>query len=282
MKDNYKEFCFEEYKRIFDERFSSLNIKDSEKRRTESQRIAIRESSIKAIKAFPEVEPSAIWKSIYVAHVHNISGIADPKVIVAIISADNSWKKSSGHAFEEMIKEPANLTLRKHGIEVILQRELNLLLHEKRLTNEVRDISWLKEQVASSIFDLYLTLNEGDNYLLFGCIQSKTSIRDRVTRDREPSINAMKAFFMSIAVVLDGDFLRLPKFKNMVNGNSSEYDINGWHGMYVFTNEPLENDRIHGIDISMEKFVQDVIKGAEFWKKQRQWFDHKWRPTSNT
>lgn len=282
MKDNYKEFCFEEYKRIFDERFLSLNIKDSEKRRTESQRIAILESSIAAIKAFPEVEPSAIWKSIYVAHVHNISGIADPKVIVAIISADNSWKKSSGHAFEEMIKELANLTLRQHGIEVILQRELTLLLHEKRLTNEVRDISWLKEQVTSSVFDLYLTLNEGENYRLFGCIQSKTSIRDRVTRDREPSINAMKAFFMSIAIVLDGDFLRLPKFKNMVNGNSSEYDINGWHSMYVFTNEPLENDRIHGIDISMEKFVQDVIKGAEFWKKQRQWFDYKWRPTSNS
>lgn len=278
MKDNYKEFCSDKYKSIFAERQSSLEIKNEEERRREAQRIAIRESSISAIKSFPNIEPSDIWKSIYVAHVHNISGIADPKVIEAIISADNSWKKSSGHAFEEMIKELANLSLRQYGIEVILQRELNSLLREKRIANEVRDISWLKEQVKKSIFDLYLVIEKGNDYLVFGCIQSKTSIRERVKGDREPSKIAMEAFFMSIAIVLDGDFLKLPKFKDMVNGNTPAYDINGWHALYVLTNEPLEIDRIHGMDISMEKLVQDVIVGAKFWQEQRQWLNHSWRP----
>lgn len=278
MAEKYKEYCFKEYKDIFDNVYASIDIKASDKKRTEAQKVAIKNASINAIRKFPNIEPANIWKTIYIAHVNHISGFNDPEIINAVISADNSWKKSSGHAFEEMIKELGNLSLRQYDIEIILQRDLNLLLHEKRILNEVRDISWLNEQIKSSIFDLYLTIKKGNEYFVFGCIQSKTSIRDRVTRDREPSINAMKAYFMSIAIVLDGDFLKLPKFKNMVNGNSKEYEINGWHAMYVFSNKNIELDRIHNIDITMEQFVKDVLSGAEFWTKQRQWFDHNWRP----
>jgi hypothetical protein len=99
-----------------------------------------------------------------------------------------------------------------------------------------------------------------------------------VTRDREPSINAMKAYFLSVAIVLDGAFLKLPKFTAMVNGNTAGYELNGWHGMYVLSNEDKELDRIHSIDISMSKFVEDVLKAADFWTKQRQWFDNSWHP----
>ena len=186
--------------------------------------------------------------------------------------------KLSENEFLSTVKELGNLSLKPHGIEIILQRDLSLLLLENRILNEVRDISWLREQIASSVFDLYLTINQEDKFIVFGCIQSKTSIRDRVTRDREPSMLAMSAYFMSVAIVLNGDFLRLPKFKNMVNGNSLSYQLNGWHGMYVFTNQKLENDRIHGIDINMETFVNDAIEGAKFWTEKRQWFNHTWKP----
>jgi hypothetical protein len=279
MTNNFKEFCLSEYKSLFTSIYSGLpkKLKDEEKRRI-AQKQAIREASINTIKTYPSVEPSDIWKTIYVAHVYNVSGLNDSKLIDSVISADNSWKKSSGHAFEEMIKELGNLSLTQHNIEIVLQRDLNTLVKENKIVNEVRDISWLKEQINSSIFDLYLTIKENNNYKVFGCIQSKTSIRDRVTRDREPSINAMRAYFLSVAIVLDGDFLKLPKFTNMVNGNSSEYEINGWHGMYVLTNEEIENDRIHRIDILMEKFVKDVVAASIYWGKSRQWFDHKWRP----
>ena len=273
-----KGFCFEEYLRIFKENKDSLQIKDAEKLRIAAQKIAIKEACVNAMRRFPAIEPALIWQTIYVAHVRAFSNIDDSATINKIISADNSWKKSSGHAFEEMIRDLSNLSFAKTNIRMILQRELSLLLHEDRIENEVRDISWLKEQVKSSVFDLYLVLQNDEKFSVYGCVQSKTSIRDRVTRDREPSINAMKAFFMSVAIVLDGDFLKLPKFKNMVNGNVPEYDLNGWHGMYVFTNEQLENDRIHGIDITMDTFIQDAIAGAKFWKEQRQWFDNKWRP----
>ena len=96
------------------------------------------------------------------------------------------------------------------------------------LSNEPRDINWLKEQVRSGVFDLYAVI-EKDNgkKFCYGCIQSKTSIRDRVTRDREPSLQAMRSFFWSVIIVLDGDFLRLPKFIAMIDGGTSEYPNNG-------------------------------------------------------
>lgn len=280
MERDYREYCLSEYKTLFECKLLELapSIKIEERKRI-AQKQAIRESSINAMKEFPDIEPSLLWKTIYIAHVYNVSGIVDSKIIDSVISADNSWKKSSGHAFEEMIKELGNLSLRNHGIELLLQRDLSLLLKGSKISNEVRDISWLKEQVASSVFDLYLAFRQDNNeYKVFGCVQSKTSIRDRVTRDREPSIIAMKAYFLSVAIVLDGSFLKLPKFKHMVNGNSQEYEINGWHGMYVLSNEQVELDRIHKIDIAMEKFVDDVVEASEEWLKNRQWFNYTWKP----
>ncbi|MDR1298103.1 MAG: hypothetical protein LBO05_12215 [Deltaproteobacteria bacterium] len=53
-----------------------------------------------------------------------------------MISADQCWKKSSGRAFEEMVKELASAALADDGIEIILQRDLSLLIRENRLINE--------------------------------------------------------------------------------------------------------------------------------------------------
>lgn len=275
---SFEEFCYSEYQRIFQKEFDLSDLKKDDDKRRFAQRIAIKQTSINAIKAYGTVEPATIWKTIYAAHVNNVSGIQDSKVIKSVISADNSWKKSSGHAFEELIRDVGNQHLAKHDIKILLQKELSLALKENKVRNEIRDISWLKEQVASSIFDLYLTISNDDSHLVYGCIQSKTSIRDRVTRDREPSIKAMNAYFISMAIVMDGDFLRLPKFINMVNGGSSEYEINGWHFMYVITNGEIDNDRIKSIDLDMKKLVDDCVAGAKFWLGQRQWISPKWKP----
>ena len=106
------------------------------------------------------------------------------------------------------------------------------------MSNEPRDISWLKEQTKACIFDLYAVVHTLDGkQFCFGCIQSKTSVRDRVTRDRETSIQAMRSFFWSTIIVLDGEYLRNPKFISMVNGGTAEYVEYGWHGMYVFSEQ---------------------------------------------
>lgn len=273
-----KEYCFDLYNKLFEESFQSITIKDIEKKRIIAQKHAIGQASIQAMRTFPDVEPATIWASIYAAHVNRYTKIDDPTIISKIIRADNSWKKSSGHAFEEMIKVLGNLALIEHGIEFVLQKELGRLIANNELLNEVRDISWLKEQCKTSIFDLYLVKEVDSKYYVFGCVQSKTSVRERVTRDREPSINAMKAFFLSIAIVLNGSFLKLPKFINMVNGNSAEYDINGWHALYVLSNENIDKDRIKSIDIDMKRLVEDVVIGYNSWSSQRQWINNNWRP----
>ncbi len=221
-------------------------IPDSKKLEIEtaSQKEAIKNATLEGIKKFPKVEAALIWRAVYETHVHRKSGINDADTISKVISADQSWKKSSGHAFEEMIKLLGTAALRNSGIDIVLQRDLHTLIKANELSNEPRDISWLKEQINASIFDLYAVVHTPDGkQFCYGCIQSKTSIRDRVTRDREPSMQAMQSFFWSTIIVLDGDFLKMPKFISMVNGGTAEHTENGWHGMYVFS-EQYSNDLI--------------------------------------
>lgn len=175
-----------------------------------------------------------------------------------------------------MIKLLGNNALNQDGIEIVLQKDLNTLIKANELDNEPRDISWLREQIKASIFDLYAIINKDSKKFCYGCIQSKTSIRDRVTRDREPSLAAMQSFFWSTIVVLDGDFLRLPKFTSMVNGGTTEHPQNGWHGLYVFSDE-YTADRIYPTDLDLSNFKEHAIEAANYWLTQRQWFNNSWR-----
>lgn len=285
MANSCFDFCLKQYNKYFDLSYSeqvqslggrALTDKKQNEFETEAQKQAIKNAIIAGIKEFPEVGVADVWAAIFQVHMYRKSGISDKDVIDRVVSADQSWKKSSGHAFEEMVKAIANLNLTGTDIEVILQRDLNILIKDKELDNEPRDISWLKEQIAGNIFDLYaITRRNGKTYC-FGCIQAKTSIRDRVTRDREPSIQAMESFFWSSIFVLDGAFLKLPKFQHMTNGGSTEFPKNGWHGMYVFSDDFL-GDRIYKTDLDLTNFKEHIIKAANYWLTQRQWMNQEWR-----
>ena len=122
-----------------------------------------------------------------------------------------------------------------------------------------------------------VTREDGKTFC-YGCIQSKTSVRDRVTRDREPSLQAMASYFWSTIIVLDGDFLRLPKFISMVNGGTTEHPTNGWHGLYVFS-EQYSGGRIYPTDLNFKNFKEHAVEAAHYWLTQRQWFDHEWHVT---
>ena len=287
MENKYYNFCLttyqNEYSRCFNElkanhKNGQISEKQSEEFDREAQKSAIRISITKALRKYPDEPVAELWSAIYRAHLFRKSGISDLETISKVISADQSWKKSSGHAFEEMVKELASLALYGTGVEIILQRDLNTLIKANELANEPRDISWLKEQIKSNIFDLYGILTIDDKKYCFGCVQAKTSIRDRVTRDREPSIHAMQSFFWSVVFVLDGDFLRLPKFVSMINGGSEEFRENGWHGMYVLSVKET-NQRIYPLGMDFEIFKYHALQAAEQWQKRRQWFDSKWIAT---
>ncbi len=281
MNQTCKEFSRATYEATYAQEMKKIaglkkRIKPDEAERI-SQKEAIKAAILKTMREFPDVEPALIWKGIYEVHVHRKSGLDDKSVIDRVVSADQSWKKSSGHAFEEMIKLLANTALGGTGIEILLQRDLNTIVKANELANEPRDISWLKEQIKGSVFDLFALLTDKEgNRFCFGCIQSKTSIRDRVTRDREPSLAAMQSFFWSTVIVLDGDFLKLPKFKAMVDGGTAEYPDNGWHGMYVFS-EHYSGERIYPMHVDFDKFATHAKAAAAYWQKQRQWFNKEWK-----
>lgn len=279
------DFCLKTYNLEYEKRMRYLILEHGKKAVStssandfdkEAQKAAIKQTITCAMKKFPEEEVSELWKSIYRAHLFRKSGISDIDTIEKVISADQSWKKSSGHAFEEMIKELSSLSLHGTGIEVILQRDLNRLIQANEIANEPRDISWLREQIKANIFDLFSIFTIDDKKYCFGCIQAKTSIRDRVTRDREPSIHAMQSFFWSVIFVLDGDFLRLPKFVSMVNGGSEEFKENGWHGMYALSIKE-QNDRIYPLSLNFDIFREHTLRAAEDWQKRRQWFNNTWK-----
>lgn len=283
MHNDYYQYCLQTYQDEYNLCLNNLKaqhkgklsdkIEDDFDR--EAQKTAIRLAFTKALHECQNVPVADLWSAIYRAHLFRKSGISDLETISKVISADQSWKKASGHAFEEMVKDLANLALYQTGVSIALQRDLNTLIKANELANEPRDISWLKEQIKANIFDLYAILTIDNQKYCFGCVQAKTSIRDRVTRDREPSIHAMQSFFWSIVFVLDGDFLRLPKFVSMINGGSEEFPENGWHGMYVLSaNQPL--NRIYPITMDFNLFKSHALQAAKQWIKQRQWLDRNW------
>lgn len=284
MSNEYYDFCRDAYKAEYDKSMTELksrissNITDNklDELDREAQKAAIRIAFTKALKHFHNEHVAELWKAIYRAHLFRKSGISDLDTISKVISADQSWKKSSGHAFEEMVKELSALALYGTDVEIILQRDLNTLIKAGELYNEPRDISWLKEQIKANIFDLFAIVTIEGKKKCFGCVQAKTSIRDRVTRDREPSLHAMQSFFWSVVLVLDGDFLKLPKFVNMINGGSVEFPENGWHGMYVLSVDE-QKDRIYPITMDFEIFKSHALQAAERWKTQRQWLDAAWK-----
>ena len=92
---------------------------------TSAQKEAIKKATIEGIKQFPNVEASLIWRAVYETHVHRKSGINDADTIAKVISADQSWKKSSGHAFEEMIKILGTAALHDKGIDIIYSEDFS-------------------------------------------------------------------------------------------------------------------------------------------------------------
>lgn len=282
--EKYYKFCLDSYQKEYNRCFEALKAEHKkgtvsdkliEEYDREAQKSAIRLAITKALRKYPDEPVAELWSAIYRAHLFRKSGIDNLETINKVISADQSWKKSSGHAFEEMVKELASLALHGTGLEIVLQRDLNILIKADELANEPRDISWLKEQIKANIFDLYSILTIDGKKYCFGCVQAKTSIRDRVTRDREPSIHAMQSFFWSVVFVLDGDFLRLPKFASMINGGTDEFRENGWHGMYVLSVKET-NKRIYPLTMDFDIFKTHALQAAEQWTKRRHWFDGNW------
>ena len=290
MEEEIYKYCLDWYNEIYQTtkdslEFEAINNSSShkitknvaKKIETTAQLEAIKNTMMKGRLLYPNDIP-VLWASIYKAHLFRKSGISNPTVIENVIAADQSWKSSSGHAFEYMTKELANLALYNTPIRFLLQKDLTALIRDNELSNEVRDISWLREQVNTDNYDLYAVGKVEDKTYCFGCIQCKTSIRDRVSRDRELSATAMQAFFWSISFVIDGTQLKTPKYTNMVNGGTVTFEKNGWHGMYDLS-ATVPGGRIYALDMNFEVVKNHAMQAFHAWRTQRQWFTNEWIAT---
>ena len=297
MEDELLDYSKKEYNKVFKKTYNDLlanaqkrfgKITDSQIGEFEkvAQLEAIKVTMVKGRKLYPNNIP-LLWASIYKAHLYRKSGISNPEIVAKAIQAEQSWRASSGHAFEAMVKELGSLSLAGTNIRYVLQKDLNILLKANELANQPTDIAWLKSQVKGSVFDVYViadikVINEDTNDVeekpvCFGCVQCKTSIRDRVSRDIVPSREAMASNFWSIGFVLDGTLFEVPKYKNMVNGNpESEFKKNGWHGMYVLSFEE-NTDRIYGVDLDFKIIRKHTIKAFNCWHKDRMGLVQEWR-----
>ena len=299
LEEEIFDYCCEKYNNSYLVNFTNMaalacrssrahKLSATKKKEIESasQLQAIKTTIIEGREKYPN-EVSLLWGSIYKAHLYRKSGISDRSTIDKVISADQSWKSSSGHAFEAMISELGTLAMSGTNFRYILQKDLNLLLEQNKVGNKPTDVSWLKEQVRSSVFDIYVVadvqiVNEEseefeDKVKVFGCAQCKTSIRDRVSRDIVPSREAMESQFWNLGFVLDGEMFSTPKYINMVNGNpESEFKKNGWHGFYVLS--PIENiDRIYPVDLKFDIIRKHTIKAFNDWDSNRVGFTREWR-----
>lgn len=287
-KVDYTIFCKEKY----NEAWKRAYLIESEGKETSgalkmarqaAQRRAIDETMVEALLRYSDiVSEDEIWKEIAINHKVNVAelsefGIPDnlqAKVIEKCLSAHQSWIKASGHSFERYIANINNDLLEKNEIRFVLQSELTKMVKDNILNNTPEDIKGL--QSWGKDFDLYAIQRIHDNVYVFGCIQSKTSIRDRVGRDVTFSQNAMNGLFWSVAVTLDGNFLNMDEFKHMVNSGGS-YISNGWHGMYAMSGI-LENEgRIYKVNDSLDLFANHAVQAARQFIADRRKLNNNWK-----
>lgn len=287
---DYTVFCKNTYNDTWKEEYViEVNKRDTENAaaltaaRLYAQRKAIDKTFVDAIlKYSPEVSESDIWAAIAISHKLNVANLSEfgipeelhQKVFETCLSAHQSWIKASGHSFERYISSIDNEELKRNEIRFILQSEMTKLVKENVLVNTPEDIAGLN--AWGKDFDLYAVQTVHGEQHIFGCIQSKTSIRDRVGRDVTFSRNAMDGLFWSVGVTLDGDFLNMQEFVHMVNGGGS-YPQNGWHGMYAMSGISESNDRIYKADVNLSIFVEHAIQAARQFISDRRRLNSGWK-----
>lgn len=285
---DYTVFCKNTYNDAWESAYMIESVgKNSEtalnSARQTAQRKAIDKTLVESLLKYSDIiSEDEIWREIAINHKINVAGLSDfnipeelqSKVIERCLSAHQSWIKASGHSFERYISNIHNDVLERNEIKFVLQSDLTKMIKDKSLSNTPEDIAGL--QSWGKDFDLYAIQRIHDSTYVFGCIQSKTSIRDRVGRDVTFSQNAMSGLFWSVAVTLDGNFLNMDEFRHMVNSGGS-YRTNGWHGMYAMSGIEKNDGRIYKVNDSLDLFVNHAIQAARQFVADRRQLNSNWK-----
>lgn len=285
---DYTVFCKNTYNDAWESAYMIESVgKNSEtalnSARQTAQRKAIDKTLVESLLKYSDIiSEDEIWREIAINHKLNVASLSDfnipeelqSKIIERCLSAHQSWIKASGHSFERYISNIHNDVLERNEIKFVLQSDLTKMIKDKTLSNTPEDIAGL--QSWGKDFDLYAIQRIHDSTYVFGCIQSKTSIRDRVGRDVTFSQNAMSGLFWSVAVTLDGNFLNMDEFRHMVNSGGS-YRTNGWHGMYAMSGIEKNDGRIYKVNDSLDLFVNHAVQAARQFIADRRKLNNAWQ-----
>lgn len=256
----------EEYKVVLDEKIKNLKGKVTPKKVATSRTQTIFQTFENLISRYPYAQPGHVWRIVAKAHVasyleaQNIAGKAgslgiDEEIITELLfndsiistfeSAQQSWKRSSGIAWENFFQD--SFKPGKDEVNVVSSSSMGKLLkggHINRITGEPTPLHVFDNQekkyflnlLASKDFDLFILYYNShlDSWRLFGLIQCKTSIRDRVKINSQTSVNAMNNRLWSILLALDPD--------EFLKGQYYEMAKTDWHGVYLLDNI----DRVDG------------------------------------
>ena len=189
------------------------------------------------------------------------------------ISAHQSWNKASGHSFERYIAGINKQIMVDNEVQFILKSDAIKMIKEGKMYNHPDDLHLIEEW--NDNFDLYAIQTNHGKAHIFGCIQVKTSIRDRVGRDDQFSKNAMEKNFWVAEAVLNGDFFKLPKYYAMVNGGSLTYPENNWHGVYVMAG--IESDGRIYHDVTFDIMAKHAVIAADCFGVNRAQLTRNWK-----
>lgn len=226
---NYKseyDYCEERYMEAWNLVTANIDVNISDNKKTsirrEAQKNAIDKAFVECMAQFPEMEEEVLWSLISLAHKLNIAHLEEFEldrmqrfeVYSRCISAHQSWNKASGHSFERYISKISTPLMEENEVQFMLKSDVLKLIKANKIYNHEEDIDLIKEW--NDNFDLYAVQTNHGKPHIFGCIQVKTSIRDRVGRDDQFSKNAMEKNFWVAEAVLNGDFFYMPKYYAMV------------------------------------------------------------------
>ncbi|WP_394219118.1 BsaWI family type II restriction enzyme [Halobacillus trueperi] len=277
------------------------------------RRQTISKTMEKVAKDFPDLEPSQIWKNIEKAHITNyisgsitlpnssldasgiISYLLNGDTLKVFNSAGQSWKRASGVAWEDFIKTNLFLSNEDVEIKILTPVEMNSLLQGETLKNNNGDPRGLAipnqdekskleyERFLSKVlndknFDLFLVyyVPFTKQWRLFGLIQCKTSIRDRIKINMKSSEEAMSKNLWSIVIAMDSDSFTK-------SGQYNRAAKESWNGFYVLDNEKaIDESIIYGNLFHIQEAISNHCNQViETLIMDTQSIHPLWRPKNN-
>lgn len=270
LKKEIKQFAIEEYNRSLQERESGSSNNVSKSKRASMRRETIFSTFQELLKKFPDENPGLIWRIVENAHVYsylNNEGIDievfskkygipadvleellfDDELISSFDSAKQSWKRASGLAWENYFE--GTFVSGTDEIKVIGSSDMKKLLLGNHINNregvpsplhffDVNQMEYFNSLLNKKDFDLFLLFYSSyhKKWRLFGLVQCKTSIRDRIKINASTSIEAMNNHLWSILLALDPDNFLRGQYYDMAKAN--------WHGVYFMEKDIHDDDNI--------------------------------------